>query len=163
MCFFFIGQACTHPEQFAICHLNFPIYERSTLSKMCHNPYYKRQDSDWNWNTRATSICTFLFKYITAVYFRNYSKYIISQRRTAGKDRTICVVLICFIVVKRDTNSGITQKKIASTLLIIKGYKSTDEIGLTKQKKPPTLSTDLRNSWTFTPKTTEFSGFYLPT
>lgn len=60
-------------------------------SKMCSNPYYKsRQDSDWNWNNQRNFNLHLLFKYITAVYFRNYSKYFISQKDCREGQNNMC-------------------------------------------------------------------------
>ncbi len=54
---FFFGQACTHPEQFAICHLNFPIYEHGTLKRAV--TLITKDRTQIEIETRATSICTF--------------------------------------------------------------------------------------------------------
>lgn len=59
---------------------------------------------------REASICTF-YSSISQQFISEITVNISFHKRTAGKDRTICVVLICFIVNIKGTNSGITQKK----------------------------------------------------
>jgi len=61
---------------------------------------------------RESSICTF-YSSISQQFISEITVNIsFHKRRTARKDRTICVILICFIKVHtKGTNSGSTQQK----------------------------------------------------
>lgn len=91
--------------------LLFPIYEHGALQKCALTLITNRDRTQIEIETpRETSICTF-YSSISQQFISEITVNISFHKRTAGKDRTICVVLICFIVNIKGTNSGITQKK----------------------------------------------------
>lgn len=94
------------------CYLNFPIYEHSTRSKCAVTLITTRDRTQIKMKTpRESSICTF-YSSISQQFISEITVNIsFHKRRTARKDRTVCVVLICFIKVHtKGTNSGTTQK-----------------------------------------------------
>lgn len=107
MCFFYWSNLHS-----LFCYLNFPIYEHSTRSKCAVTLITTRDRTQIKMKTpRESSICTF-YSSISQQFISEITVNIsFHKRRTARKDRTVCVVLICFIKVHtKGTNSGTTQK-----------------------------------------------------
>lgn len=128
MCFFFIGQTYTYC--FAICYLNFPIYEQHTVQKCAATLITTQDRTQIKMKTPTeSSICTF-YSSISQQFISEITVNISFHKRgTARKDRTICVVLICFIKVHtKGTEILVQLKKITfpQPCKSLKGYKSTD-------------------------------------